>query len=258
MNIRCLLVDDEKPARDELRYLLSSYNDIDIIADTHSASRACTLIREERPDLVFLDIQMPGSNGFDVIDKLSDLPKMPLFVFVTAFDSHAVRAFEKSALDYILKPLSSKRLDQTIERVRKILATNNPDSINQSLQNLINQIHHRDEKKVKISAECSGRIHLLSPEEIVYCSPEENEIIIHTRTKKCSLYGINTMEKLAARLNSCSFFRIHRSALINLDHIKEFSPWMNGKYRLVMNDSDGTELTVSRTRVKDFKQQLGI
>lgn len=259
MKIRCLLVDDEKPARDELRFLLSSDSEIDIVADTDSADKACALIRKEKPDLVFLDIQMPGRNGFDVIEELSDLTEPPIFVFVTAFDNHAVQAFEKSALDYILKPISTSRLEKTILRVKKILGAANDNSISRSLQSLLQQVNRPDKKEaVRISVECGGKIQLLVPEDIVYCSLQSNRIMVHTGRQACPLYGINTMDKLAEHLNKDSFFRIHRSVLVNLDHIKEFSPWINGKYNLIMDDHCATELTVSRMRAKEFKQKLGI
>lgn len=258
MKIRCLLVDDEKPARDELRFLLSFYDDIDIIDEADSASRTCSLIRVLQPDLVFLDIQMPGSSGFDVIDSLTDLVDLPLFIFVTAYDNHAVKAFEKNALDYVLKPISTDRLNQSLERARRVIGTSEQESISKSLQNLLNQVHQREKEVVRVSVECGGRIQLLAPAEIVFCSLEENRIMVHTHKQGCPLYGISTMEKLATHLNSNSFFRIHRSALVNLDHIREFSPWVNGKYSLIMDDEAATELSVSRMRVKEFRQRLGI
>jgi len=156
MTIRSLIVDDEQPARDELRYLLSRYNDIEFIGEADSAGKAITAIRAATPDLVFLDIQ------------------------------------------------------------------------------------------------------LLSPDEIIYCSYESNRILIHTRQESLPLYSITTMDRLADHLASAPFFRIHRAVLVHLDHIREFSPWFNGKYNLIMNDSQRTEITVSRTRVNAFKERLGI
>lgn len=259
MKIRCVIVDDEQPARDELRYLLSRYSDIDIVGETDSAGKAVSLIRDAMPDLVFLDIQMPGKNGFAVISELTGMENLPLFVFATAYDTYAVKAFEESAVDYIMKPLSEKRLDLTLERVRKLIAEEKDDSgaIEDRLQALLSRIGTPREA-VKVSVERNGRIQLLAPKDIVYCSYEANRILVHTHAETFSIYGITTMDKLAEHLADSPFFRIHRSVLVNIDGIREFSPWFNGKYNLIMNDSKSSELTVSRTRVKAFKQRLGI
>jgi len=259
MKIRCLIVDDEQPARDELRYLLSRYDDIEVVGEADSAGKAITAILDITPDLVFLDIQMPGRNGFDVLQSLSSISKMPLVVFATAYDNYAVKAFEESAVDYIMKPFAEKRLDRTIGRVRKLLSENSEPgyTLENKLQALLARIGSPMER-VKISVEKNGRIQLLAPEEIVYCAYESNRILIHTRQESLPLYGITTMDKLAEHLASAPFFRTHRAILVNLDCIREFSPWFNGKYNLIMNNVERTEITVSRTRVKAFKDRLGI
>lgn len=259
MKIRCIIVDDEQPARDELRYLLSSYPDIEITGEADSAGKAISLIRQILPDLVFLDIQMPGRNGFDVIAELTTLRSMPLFVFATAYDNYAVKAFEESAVDYIMKPFSQKRLDITLERIRNLLLEKSAErgGLESRLQQLLSQIEMPREA-VRLSVERNGRIQLLPPQEVVYCTYESGSIYAHTREQRFTIYSITTMDKLAEHLQGTSFFRAHRSILINLDYIREFSPWFNGKYNLIMNDMNGTELTISRTRVKEFKQRLGI
>lgn len=259
MKIRCLIVDDEQPARDELRYLLSRHADMDVIGEADSAGKAIAAIRENAPDLVFLDIQMPGRNGFDVLHELAGTAKLPLVVFATAYDNYAVKAFEESAVDYIMKPLSEKRLDQTINRVRKLLAEQpeQPDTLETRLHDLLARVAPPRER-VKVSVEKNGRIQLLTPEDIVYFTYESNRILVHTRKESLPLYGITTMDKLADHLMYAPFFRVHRAILVNLDCIREFSPWFNGKYNLIMDDAKRTEITVSRTRVKDFKERLGI
>lgn len=257
MTIRCIIVDDEQPARDELRYLLSFFEDIEIIGDVESVGKAVPLIEESSPDLIFLDIQMPGRTGFDLVKTLSSKDQRPLFVFVTAYDNYAVEAFEKSAIDYLLKPLSPKRLAVTMERARRYLKENTRETLQDKFQILLAQLE-RPREIVKVSVENNGRMQLLSPEEIVYCSSESGRIIVHTAEKGYPLYSISTMDKLAEHLLGSSFFRAHRGVLVNLDCIREFSPWFNGKYNLIMADDKGTELVVSRTRVKDFKKRLGI
>ena len=257
MTIRCIIVDDEQPARDELRYLLSSFEDIEIIGDVESAGKAELLIEESSPDLIFLDIQMPGRTGFDLVKTLSGKDQKPLFVFVTAYDNYAVEAFEKSAIDYLLKPLSAKRLALTMERARRYLKEDNNGILQDKLQTLLAQLD-KPKEVAKVSVENKGRMQLLSPEEIVYCSSESGHIIVHTAGEEYPLYSISTMDKLAEHLQGCSFFRAHRGVLVNLDFIREFSPWFNGKYTLTMADDKDTELVMSRTRVKDFKKRLGI
>ena len=257
MKIRCIIVDDEQPARDELRYLLSSFEDIDIIGDVSSVGKALSLIEKTTPDLVFLDIQMPGRTGFDLVKTLSNTDQMPLFVFVTAYDNYAVEAFEKSAIDYLLKPLSTKRLAMSIEKVRRYLGGEIQESLQDKLQTLLLQMEGPREV-MKVSVENNGRMQLLSPEEIVYCSYESGRIMIHTLEDEFPLHGMSTMDKLTEHLSGSSFFRAHRGILVNLDCIREFSPWFNGKYNLIMTDDKRSELVVSRTRVKEFKKRLGI
>ncbi|MFT5697673.1 MAG: DNA-binding LytR/AlgR family response regulator [Desulforhopalus sp.] len=257
MKIRCIIVDDEQPARDELRYLLSSFDDVEIIGDVESVGKAVVMIENSDPDLVFLDIQMPGRTGFDLIKTLSGKGHIPLFVFVTAYDNYAVKAFEKSAVDYLLKPLSAKRLALTMERVRRYVGEESKGSIQDQLQMLLLQMENPKDT-VKVSVENNGRMQLISPVDIVYCSYESGRILVHTAGDGLPLHGIATMDKLTDHLAGGSFFRAHRSLLVNLDRIREFSPWFNGKYNLIMADAKGTELVVSRTRVKDFKKRLGI
>lgn len=257
MKIRCIIVDDEQPARDELAYLLSHFNEIEIVGQADSAGKAVSLIKKLSPDLVFLDIQMPGKDGFHVISELSHMEKLPCFVFATAYDQYAVKAFEESAVDYILKPVSRERLGRTLDRVRKLMDDNHGDSIQGELKSLLEKVGVRTEV-VRVSVEQKGRIHLLNPDEIVFCSYESKKIMVHTREEAFPLYGIATMDKLEQHLAHASFFRSHRVTLVNLNHIREFSPWFNGKYNLIMNDRSGTNINVSRSRVKAFKNRLGI
>lgn len=259
MVIRCLIVDDEHPARDELRFLLSRYPDIEVIGEADSASTAVAAIRRMQPDLIFLDIQLGNRDGFEVVRELHGTMRMPLVVFATAYDHYAVQAFDESAVDYVLKPLAPDRLNRTIERVRKLInEQSRPEpELENRLQSLLASLATTGER-VKISVEKNGRIQLLSPDEVVYCSCEANRIMVHTRDNSLPLYGIATMDRLADHLSLAPFFRAHRAVLVNLDHIGEFSPWFNGKYNLTMNDARRTEITVSRNRVKAFKERLGI
>jgi DNA-binding LytR/AlgR family response regulator len=257
MKIRCILIDDEQPAREELAYLLSKYSEIEIIAQESSASRAIKSIKLHTPDFIFLDIQMPGKSGFDVVTQIRDMTNPPLIVFITAYNQYAVDAFEKNAVDYIMKPFSQDRLEKSLTRVKKILYLTKKNLIQKELTHLIEKTAGI-KKARRISVEHKGRILLLDSDDIVFCRYHDKKIFIHTQTKIYTLYGINTLDNLEQHLVSNSFFRSHRNTILNLDHIKEFSPWFHGKYSLIMKDNDKTELIVTRDRVKRFKQLLGI
>ena len=255
MKISTIIVDDEQPALDELRFLLSAHEDINIIAEANSASKALQLIAELQPDLVFLDIQMPNKNGFEVVAELEKGGHLPKIVFATAYDHYAVEAFEKNAIDYILKPLSSKRLALTIEKIKNSISSN---SIQDKLHLLLSQMQEPVAKINKLSLEKDGKIQLIPLEEVAYCYYDDAKIFVSSMDSSNPLYGTSTMDKLEEQLAGTSFFRIHRGVLVNLDWILEFSPWYNGKYILILRDSAKTELVVSRLRVKGFKQRLGI
>ncbi len=257
MKIRCILIDDEQPAREELAYLLSKYSEIEIIAQESSASKAVKSIKLHTPDFIFLDIQMPGKNGFDVVAQIRDMTNPPLIVFITAYNQYAVDAFEKNAVDYIMKPFSQGRLEKSLNRVKEILYRTKKNLIQKELKYLLEKTAGIKKTK-RISVEHKGRILLLDSDDIVFCRYHDKKIFIHTQSKFYTLYGINTLDNLEQHLASNSFFRSHRNTILSLDQIKEFSPWFHGKYNLIMKDNDKTELVVTRTRVKIFKHLLGI
>ena len=263
MKIHCIVVDDEAPARDELCFLLSKYDDLVVVGEADTAKKAVQIIKKLEPQVVFLDIQMPRQDGFTVVESLQGYDDIPLFVFVTAFDNYAVKAFEANAIDYLLKPVSEKRLDLTMERIRKTLNVqgNSPNHMQTNIETILNNIipmMRQKEGRPKVVVEKNGRMHLLSSDEIVFCRYENGHIMVHTQDETLALHSISTMDKLEQHLSGLPFFRAHRSILVNLDQIKEFSPWFNGKYCLVMKDVKGTELTVSKARVAEFKRRIGI
>lgn len=255
--LKCILIDDEQPAREELAFSLSGYDDILIVDQADSVSRAVTSIKKHLPDFIFLDIEMSGKSGFDVISEIKDMAKPPLVVFVTAYNQYAVDAFEKNAVDYIMKPFSQNRLEKSLNRVRETLSLKNDNLIQEELKHLIESTAVTKKPK-RISVDHNGRILLLNPGDIVFCRYQDKKIFIHTRTDIYTLYGINTLDHLEEHLDSSLFFRSHRNTILNFDCIKEFSPWFHGKYNLIMMDQDKTELVVTRDRVKMFKHHLGI
>ncbi|WP_027179670.1 LytR/AlgR family response regulator transcription factor [Maridesulfovibrio bastinii] len=254
--IRTILVDDELPAIDELKYLLSSVNDIQIIGTAGNSSKAVDIIREKKPDLVFLDIQMPGKDGFHVLSEIMKDPFTPLVIFITAYDEYAIKAFEENAVDYILKPVHMDRLLKSIDRVRSRIEENDEaETSSASLQKLLAEVGLKPGIS-RITVEHSGRNILLNPEEILYFDCESRKVFAITEKHKLPCQSDLTLERLESRLDNFAFFRANRSQLVNLAFVRSFAPWFNGKYILTLNNFEKTEITVSKARVKNFKSAI--
>ncbi|XXJ21121.1 LytR/AlgR family response regulator transcription factor [Desulfovibrio caledoniensis] len=253
--IRTILVDDEPPARDELNYLLSSHGDIDVVGTVGNAADAVKSIAAKRPDLVFLDIQMPGRDGFSVLQEVMAMDGQPLVVFVTAYDDYAIRAFEENAVDYLLKPVDPKRLADSLERVRRRLAASENRESSEVLRRLLAGAGIKP-GVTRISVEHSGRNILLSPQEIVYFDCVNRRIHAKTREALYPCASDVTLDRLEERLEGFPFFRANRSQLVNLALVRTYAPWFNGKYVLTMRDEAETEITVSKARVRPFKDAM--
>ena len=258
MEIKCLIVDDEPPAVDELDFILTKIPDVIVIGSADSAENAINTIRKQKPDLVFLDIKMPGRNGFDVVQASASFRKTPYFVFATAYDEHAVQAFEASAVDYILKPFRAERIQESVERVRQLMINQQQGELCDQLEKLVERIRPRKDNIIKISVEHMGRILLLDPEHIVSFKAENKGILAYTDSKCYNLHGMASLDDLELKLKGRGFFRSHRGYLVNLAYVKEVVSWFNGKYILTTNDQRSTEVPVSRRRVKSLKHQLGL
>ena len=178
MKIRCIIVDDEPPAVDELAYILSKIEDVEVIASSNSASKAIKEIRTKKPDLVFLDIHMPVKSGFHVARMVSSFDRPPLIIFATAFDQYAVRAFDANAIDYVLKPFSEDRIRKSIERAKEVISSKDKAVTIRELDRLMESIDKTRNSVVRISVENKGRILLLDPDNIFFCKSEEKKIII--------------------------------------------------------------------------------
>lgn len=256
--IRTILVDDEPPARDELSYLLSSHADVEIVATAGNTAEAVQAIRTHAPDLVFLDIQMPGKNGFHVLKDVVDMEKPPLVIFATAFDEYAIRAFEENAVDYILKPVSEDRLGTSLDRVRTMLRADNAeesDDSSDALRKLLAGVGITP-GITRISVEHSGRNVLLNPREVVFFNYENRRVHAGTRDGSYPCASDLTLDRLEERLNGFAFFRANRSQLVNLAQVRTYAPWFNGKYVLTLNDAQETEIIVSKSRVRDFRNAI--
>jgi DNA-binding LytR/AlgR family response regulator len=256
MKIFCLIVDDEPPAVDELSYILSGIEDVDVVATAFSAAKAISAIRVKHPDLVFLDIKMPGGDGFEVIRACAAPYGPPFFVFVTAYDQDAVKAFEACAVDYILKPFQAERIRESVSRVRQMLFAHRQNALYGRLERVVERLSPVAITPPKVGVEKKGRILLLDPEAIFYCKAENKSVRVCTHDQCFDLWGLSSLDELEDKLNDQGFFRTHRSFLVNLACIKEVSSWFNGRYILTVTDAATTEVPVSRRRVKALKDKL--
>jgi len=255
MKIRALIVDDEAPARDELAYLLQAHPDVEA-AQAATAREALDAIGQGRIDLVFQDIQMPGEDGFHVLAGAQAFEHPPLFVFVTAFDQHAIRAFEENATDYLLKPVSPERLAKSLARARGLLSEPAAPNLSETLSRLLSSAGHKP--LARLAVEQGGRISLIPTAKVVLVEAEEKRVMAVTDSGRLICHGLSTLAKASERLAGLPFFQANRAQLINLERIAEFAPWFGGKYSVTMADPARTEVTVSRNRARDFKASLGI
>jgi two-component system response regulator LytT len=254
--IRALVVDDEKPARDELVYLLGAFPEIQIEGQGKNGVEALSLIKEFSPDIVFLDVQMPGLDGFGVIKKLAERKmRAPQIIFVTAYDHYAVQAFEVSAVDYVLKPFDKARLAKAIARAKKMLDSTGPSA--EGLENLMKQLGAAKAQPVKLLVKAQQRMLLVDAEDVVYASITDGLITVVAKDIE-GTSNYRTIEELQTSLDSESFWRAHRSYLVNINHIKEVVPWFKSSYMLKMSDKKATEIPVSRAQTKRLRELIRI
>lgn len=242
MKIRALLVDDEPLARERLRQMLEPESDVEVVAEAAHGTEALTLIRRHQPDLVFLDVQMPGMDGFEVLRSLSPDP-LPLVIFVTAFDQHALRAFEVHALDYLLKPFKPARFRAALQRVRETLARQNLGDASKNLLALLGQSSRTEaEHLTRIPVKNSDRVIFVKTAQIDYIESAGNYVVLHAGKENHVVR--ETLSDLEAKLNPKSFLRISRSTLVNLDQIKELQPLFKGEYTVILHN--GKQLPMTR------------
>lgn len=286
MTLKALIVDDEKLARDELEYLLGSIDDVEVVAQGKNGIEAIALVPRLEPDVVFLDVQMPGLDGFAVLRKLLERTgpqTLPQIIFATAFDKYAVRAFEVNAVDYLLKPFDRGRLEQAIDRVRARLqnparqhSTQSPTQTGhetapsspraptlsrEQVDSLIRLIEQQSggapangrNSSSKIVVQAGSRMLLVDQKELCFAAIDEGVISVSTPTlegqSKC-----RTLEELLDLLDPHIFWRAHRSYVVNINHIKEVVPWFKSSYQLRMNDRKNTEIPVSRAQTRRLRE----
>ncbi len=255
MSINTIIVDDEKPARDELAFLLKAFPEINVIGQGKNGVDAVNLIKEHSPDLVFLDVQMPGLDGFGVLRKLVERKmKVPHVVFATAFDHYAVQAFDVNAVDYVLKPFDKARIAKAIQRARKVMETQT--STAERLEQLVSQLNGNAKQHVqpaKILVKSGQRLLLVAAEDLIFASIEDGMISVVGRDVE-GTSNYRTLEELHAALDSETFWRPHRSHLVNIHHIKEVVPWFKSSYMLKMDDKKQSEVPVSRVQTKRLRE----
>jgi two-component system, LytTR family, response regulator LytT len=257
MTINTIIVDDEKPARDELAFLLKSFPEITLIGQGKNGLEAVNLIKEHSPDLVFLDVQMPGLDGFGVLKKLVERKlKVPHVVFATAFDHYAVQAFDVNAVDYVLKPFDKPRIAKAIQKAKKEIESQT--SPTERLEQLVNQLGSATAKPAstqpsKILIKSQQRLLLVDAEDLIFASIEGGLISVTARDLEGSS-NYRTLDELHGALESESFWRPHRSYLVNIHHIKEVVPWFKSSFMIKMNDKKQSEIPVSRQQTKRLRE----
>ena len=259
MSLSAVIVDDEQLARDELAYLLKNVGDVDVVAQGKNGVEGVNLIREHNPDLVFLDVQMPGLDGFGVIRKLLD-KKVPLpkIVFATAFDQYAVKAFEVNAVDYLLKPFDRKRVSQSVQKARTKIESSGVSS--DKIESLMRMLESQKPQTSKLLLKATGRLFLVSQKDICFASIEDGVITVVT-SGASGMEGqsnCRTLEELLDSLEPSLFWRAHRSYLVNINRIKEVVPWFKSSYQLRMDDKKQTEIPVSRAQTKRLRELFGL
>jgi two-component system LytT family response regulator/two-component system response regulator LytT len=283
MPMTALIIDDEQLARQELKYLLDSTGGVEVLAEGTNGIEAVDLIEEHQPDVVFLDVQMPGLDGFAVIKQLAQLihlrtiRRMPQIVFATAYDQYAVRAFDVNAVDYLLKPFDRGRIQQAVDRARVRMLdsaqdeggaelngdglrdVNAKDTDIDTLLQLLNrrQPAARTPAPSKLIVQVQSRLLLVDQSEICYAAIEEGTIRVVTATieghSKC-----RTLEDLLELLDENLFWRAHRGFVVNINHIREVVPWFKSSYQLRMDDRKQTEIPVSRAQTKRLRELFSL
>jgi two-component system, LytTR family, response regulator LytT len=271
MAMTALIIDDEELAREELKYLLDTTGNIEVLAQGTNGIEAVDLIRTHQPDVVFLDVQMPGLDGFAVLKKLlehGDDEHLPQIIFATAYDQYAVKAFDVNAIDYLLKPFDRARVMQAIERARLRLqeihgheagpsvvkaSHSSGDDRLTALLRLIEQQPQPQRHSGKIILQAQSRLLLVDQKDVCFASIDEGVITVVTPTlegqSKC-----RTLEELLDLLDPLNFWRAHRSYVVNINHIKEVVPWFKSSYQLRMDDKKQTEIPVSRAQTRRLRE----
>jgi two-component system LytT family response regulator/two-component system response regulator LytT len=267
--LRTFLVDDEQLARDELGFLLGQVDGVEVIGQAGNGVEALAAINRLAPDLVFLDVQMPGLNGFEVARRMLDADAASHIIFVTAYDQHAIEAFEVNAVDYLLKPVDPARLEVALQRARRRITldrlsdagagskriTDSPGVNNEQLEQIIQLVTERRSRRERLALKVGERFMLVQAEDIIFASLIDDSINVVT-SHHAGTSNYRTLDELQERLDPTVFWRVHRSHLVNINKIREIVPWFSRNYILKMKDEKATEIPVSRTQTRRLREYL--
>ena len=252
MKIRTLIVDDEPLGRERIRTLLADDPEIEVVGECSDGRQAVAAIERSRPDLVYLDVQMPEMDGFAVLDRIAG-ERMPAIIFVTAYDRYAVQAFEVHALDYLLKSFDRERFQAALQRAKDQLRHSRDGLWTERLTGLLEDLEARQKRLTRLIIRSAGRIFFVRVEEIDWLEAADNYVRIHVNRESHLIR--DTLQSLEGRLDPSKFLRIHRSTVVNFDRIKELQPLFHGDY--VVRLQDGTELTLTRNYKEKLTGALG-
>src|SRR5438552_2081376 len=287
MDLRAIVVDDEQLARDELGYLLGQVGGVEVIGQAGNGLEALSAIDRLQPDVVFLDVQMPGLTGFEVARRMLDTHNESHIIFVTAYDQHAIEAFEVNAVDYLLKPVEQARLELAVQRARRRIEVDRMDraataaiggtstavqaglnaqeraglnaqqraGLNAQLEKIIQLVAEKQGRRERLAIKVGERFLLVQADEIIYASLADDNIAVVT-AQHMGTSNYRTLDELQARLDPDVFWRVHRSHLVNINKIKEIVPWFSRNYILRMKDPKSTEIPVSRTQTRRLREYL--
>lgn len=253
--IKTMIIEDEKLARDELKFLIEKDSDFEVVYEIADGTKALEILKENKIDLLFLDIQIPGKNGIEIARILNEQKIAPYIIFTTAYDEYAVEAFQLSAVDYLLKPISDQRLEESLERAKK--ETKNSSNFNQQLENFFANLNSSKQKDClnKIAVLEKDYYLMLDFKDIYYFSTKKKKVWAHCH-KKSYMTGFQ-LKELEKKLPE-QFFRIHKSYIVNLKHIKAVIPWFKGKYQVLMEDYSEHKIPVSRSKVDQINKLLNL
>lgn len=250
--IRTVIVDDEPLGRERIRTLLADDPEIEVVAESSDGRDAVASIAKLKPDLLFLDVQMPEMNGFEVLEAVAGA-EMPVVIFVTAYDQYAVKAFQVHALDYLLKSFDRERFGQAVRRAKAEIAKGREHRFDERLVALLEDLQEQRGRPERVLVRSAGRIFFLRLEEIDWIEAADNYLCLHVGRESHLLRG--TMASIEERLDARKFLRIHRSTIVNLDRVRELAPLFHGDYAVRLRD--GTELVLSRSYREKLQEPLG-
>jgi two-component system LytT family response regulator len=250
--IRTLIVDDEALARKFIRRMLKDDRDFEIVGECSNGKETVAMIRTENPDVVFLDVQMPEMDGFDVLESIG-FERLPEIIFTTAYEQYAIRAFELHALDYLLKPFDQARFKEAIRYTKERFGSERRNDEGTQLRALVENIKNKPQHLERLVIKSGGRITFLRTDEITWIEADDKYVHLHTSTARPMVR--QTLSAMEEQLDPARFRRIHRSAIVNIEQIAELQPLFSGEYSILLQD--GTKLTLSRNYKDKLFELLG-